>query len=103
CRWLWTVLLADGTRALAGAGRWKDALDHLQQHRGIGHRLLDGRQVAVLATCLTGDPAAALMLLEASAPAEPWEHAVAACLALACSLGHEGHDDEAAAAAIARC
>ena len=41
--WLWTVLLADGARALTSAGRWHDAHTHLQQHRGIGRRMLDGR------------------------------------------------------------
>ena len=39
-KWLWSVLLADGTRALAGAGRWPEALSHVQQHKGIGRRLL---------------------------------------------------------------
>jgi len=60
CRWLWSVLLGDGTRALAGACRWKQALVHVEQHRGIGQRLLDGRQVAILAHCLGGDVTTAL-------------------------------------------
>jgi len=42
CQWLWTVLLADGTRALTSAGRWQEALAYVQQHKGIGRRLLDG-------------------------------------------------------------
>ncbi|MGI5200148.1 hypothetical protein ACQEU6_00700 [Spirillospora sp. CA-108201] len=41
CRWLWTVLLADGTRALTSAGQWQEALAYVQQHKGIGRRLLD--------------------------------------------------------------
>jgi hypothetical protein len=45
-----------------------------------GHRLLDGRQVAVIATLTAGDPAGALALLDASTTHQPWEHAVAACL-----------------------
>ncbi|MBT2369318.1 hypothetical protein J7E88_29445 [Streptomyces sp. ISL-10] len=54
--WLWSVLLADGTRALTTAGRWTEALAHVEAHRGIGQRMLDGRQVAVLAALATGDP-----------------------------------------------
>jgi hypothetical protein len=48
-QWMWSVLLADGTRALTRAGRWAEVLRHAKQHRGIGHQLLDGRQVAILA------------------------------------------------------
>ncbi|MGH3903080.1 MAG: hypothetical protein ACRDTE_02600, partial [Pseudonocardiaceae bacterium] len=40
-RWLWSALLSDGTRALTRAGRWAQALQHAQQHKGIGQRLLD--------------------------------------------------------------
>ena len=50
-QWMWSVLLADGTRALTRAGRWAEALQHAHQHKGIGDRLLDGRQVAILAHC----------------------------------------------------
>jgi hypothetical protein len=84
-QWLWTVLLADATRALAGAGRWADALVHVEQHGGVGQRMLDGRQVAILAHCLAGDTACALVLLEESTLAESWEQTVAACLTLLCS------------------
>ncbi len=77
--WLWSVLLADGTRALAGAGRWPEALSHVQQHKGIGRRLLDGRQVAIL-TSVFSEPETALQLLRESAPDEEWEETVAACL-----------------------
>ncbi len=45
-QWLWTVLLSDGTRALTRTGQWAEALRHVQQHKGIGQRLLDSRQVA---------------------------------------------------------
>jgi hypothetical protein len=40
--WLWTVDLADGTRALTSAGRWADAEEHLRRRNGIGNRMLDG-------------------------------------------------------------
>lgn len=83
-QWLWTILLADGTRALASAGRWDQALAHAESHGGIGRRLLDGRQVAILTRLLAGDPAAALHLLNDSTPTEPWENAIAACLSVLC-------------------
>lgn len=84
CQWLWTVLLADGTRALAGASRWGEALAHVEQHSGVGRRLLDGRQIAILARCLAGDPTSATALLDESALSEPWEQPVAACLSVLC-------------------
>lgn len=60
CRWLWAVLLADGTRALASTGRWDEALANVRKHAGTGQRLLDGRQVAILARWNFGDPVSAL-------------------------------------------
>lgn len=83
-RFLWTVLLADGTRALTRAGHWAKALDHVRRHRGIGQRLLDGRQVLVLAHCATGDHRKALDCLDASLTQDRWENAVAAALRLLC-------------------
>lgn len=44
--WLWRVLLADGTRTFTTKGRCDEALAHIKQHRGIGKRMLDGRQVS---------------------------------------------------------
>ncbi|MFJ8953507.1 hypothetical protein ACIRO1_25670 [Streptomyces sp. NPDC102381] len=84
CQWLWAVLLGDGTRALATAGQWDRARAHTEQHRGVGQRLLDGRQVEVLARCLGGQPLEALEFLNKTALAEGWEHPVAACLAVLC-------------------
>ncbi|WP_378297046.1 hypothetical protein [Actinomadura sediminis] len=81
-QWLWTVNLADGTRALTTAGRWNVALDHLHKHNGIGQRMLDGRQVAVIARILSNDRAMAQQLLAQTAPGMPWENAVTACLAV---------------------
>ena len=57
---------------------------HAEQHRGVGQRLLDGRQVAVLARYSAGDLAAALTLIRESTTAEPWEQLVAACLTVLC-------------------
>jgi hypothetical protein len=83
-QWMWTVLLSDGTRALTRAGRWTEALQHAQQHKGIGDRLLDGRQVAILAHCDVGDYDTALHLLADSSTPTPWEEAVAACMKVLC-------------------
>lgn len=82
--WLWSVLLADGTRALTSSGRWDEALAYLRRHQGIGGRMLDGRQVAVIAYITEADEAGALRLLGETEPGEPWEEAVAACLTALC-------------------
>jgi hypothetical protein len=79
-QWLWTVLLADGTHALTAAGRWGDALTHLRRHQGVGTRMLDGRQVAVVTAIVTADHAEAETLLAETTRGEPWEQAVAVCL-----------------------
>ncbi|MGH3693306.1 MAG: hypothetical protein ACRDRX_04780 [Pseudonocardiaceae bacterium] len=83
-RFLWSVLLADGTRALTRAGQWDEALRHIEQHKGIGKRMLDGRQVAILARCTAGDCDGAIDMLNDSSTPEPWEQAVAACLRTLC-------------------
>ncbi|MGH3735015.1 MAG: hypothetical protein ACRDT6_05265 [Micromonosporaceae bacterium] len=84
-RWLWSVHLADGTRALTSAGRWQDAHQHLQARKGIGRRMLDGRQVAVIAHATADDHDGALELLDTTAPGEPWQDAVTACLTALCA------------------
>lgn len=83
-QWLWTVLLSSGAHALVTAGRWDDAYRRLQQHNGIGRRMLDGRQVAVIAHATAGRRARALELLHDTEPGEPWERAVTASLTLLC-------------------
>ncbi|UKY54697.1 hypothetical protein [Streptomyces inhibens] len=83
-QWLWTVLLADGARALVSAGRWADALEQLQRHKGIGRRMLDGRQVAVIDRVTAGDTGGAMELLAHTVRGEPWETAVTACLTVLC-------------------
>lgn len=82
--WLWAVLLATGARALAIAGRWTDAHTRLHGYNGIGRRMLDGRQVAVIAHAVTGDTHGALTLLTDTTPGDPWENAVTACLTIQC-------------------
>ncbi|MEV0177082.1 hypothetical protein AB0I00_39015 [Streptomyces sp. NPDC050803] len=82
--WLWRVLLADGTRTLTTEGRWAEALAHIEAHHGIGKRMLDGRQVAVLAALVSGDTAWAAALLADTMPGDPWEQAVTTCLTVLC-------------------
>ncbi|MDX3241729.1 hypothetical protein [Streptomyces sp. ME18-1-4] len=82
--WLWRVLLADGARALTAAGRWSEALAHVEAHRGVGQRMFDGRQVAVLAAVAAGNTLGANDLLAATEPGEPWEDAVTDCLNVLC-------------------
>ncbi|MGW9211010.1 hypothetical protein ACWGR4_29000 [Embleya sp. NPDC055664] len=86
--WLWAVLLATTARALAASGRWEHAHAHLAAHRGIGRRMLDGRQIAVLTHATTGNPTTALELCATTTPGEPWEQAVTACLATLCEPDH---------------
>jgi hypothetical protein len=81
---VWTTLLADGTRALAVAGRWQEAARHAAAHRGIGKRLLDGRQATILAHLECGHADTAVALVARSAVTEPWEHALQALLRVLC-------------------
>lgn len=85
-RFLWAILLADGTRALCAANRWPNVAHHLHRYNGIGTRLLDGRQVAVLAALHLKDPETATRILARTDCVQPWEHAVAFCLATATQL-----------------
>ncbi|MER7693010.1 hypothetical protein [Streptomyces sp. NPDC097610] len=104
--WLWRVLLADGTRTLTTEGRWAEALTHIEAHRGVGKRMLDGRQVALLAALVAGDMAGAAVLLADTMPGDPWEQAVTACLTVLCrrDAGQpvDGHLADLAAAYLAR-
>ena len=84
-RWLYTVHLADGTRALTSAGRWHDAELHLRQRNGISRGMLDGRQVAVIAAIVAGDTDAALATIAEAEPRQPWEAVVGSCLTLLCT------------------
>ncbi|WP_236808250.1 hypothetical protein [Amycolatopsis albispora] len=82
--WLWAVLLATGGRALAAAGRWAEARARLDAYKGVGRRMLDGRQIAVIAHAVSGDADSALALLAETTPGDPWENAVTACLTIQC-------------------
>ena len=79
-QWLWAALLTDGLRALCRAARWIDAVRKAQTHDGIGNRLLDGRQIAIVARSAGGHREAAAQILQQTDVSEPWERTVAACL-----------------------
>lgn len=87
--WLWKVVLADGTRTLTTAGRWAEALAHIEENRGVGQRMLDGRQVAVLAA-LSHTPTDAAALITMTTPGERWENAVTGCLDVMCRKALRG-------------
>ncbi|ORT47813.1 hypothetical protein KBI5_17695 [Frankia sp. KB5] len=102
-QWLWTVLLADGVRARTTAGRWQDASTYLRRHKGIGQRLFDGRQVAILASAIAGNRADAQALLGATACTEPWETAVRDCLTMLCRRPDDPGVSAAATAMLDHC
>ncbi|MFI7707500.1 hypothetical protein [Nonomuraea sp. NPDC049480] len=83
-QWLWGVFLAEGARALISAGRWQQAAKHSERHHGVGRRLLDGRQAAIVSRCLAQQPKDAQALLDDSTPSEPWERLVARALDVLC-------------------
>jgi hypothetical protein len=84
CTLIWAALLADGTRSLTQAGRWSEAAARAAAHRGIGTRLLDGRQVAIIAHLHESRPDHAAELVEQSQIIEPWERAVQNVLRVLC-------------------
>ncbi len=69
---------------------------HIEEHRGIGRRILDGRQVAVLARATTGNLPGALALLDDTEPGDPWEDAVTAVLTALCRPGDRQAAEHAA-------
>jgi thiopeptide-type bacteriocin biosynthesis protein len=79
-RWLHSVLMHDGTRALAAAGHWDQAAEHAARYDDDPGRLRDARQARIIASVTSGDGDAAIALIDESIRTEPWEHAVAACL-----------------------
>ncbi|YCK40775.1 hypothetical protein ACNF49_43970 [Actinomadura sp. ATCC 39365] len=87
CTELWVALLIDGARALAQQGRWSEAADAMTSHRGIGDRLLDGRQLKIMALLEQGRPVDATALIDSTVPAEPWETVVASLLRIAICPG----------------
>lgn len=80
CTELWIALLTDGARALARAGRWTEAAQIMVAHRGIGNRLLDGRQIMITSLAERGLPDQAIAMIDSSSLEEQWENTVAALL-----------------------
>ncbi|WP_336215052.1 hypothetical protein [Nonomuraea sp. LPB2021202275-12-8] len=99
---LWAALLADGARALALAGRWQEAAEHAAKNRGVGTRLLDGRQVTILALADRGQLDQAIAMVQDSMTAEPWEEAVASLLRVYCQRAADADTKEDLAAMIRR-
>ena len=102
-RWLWMVLLGDGLRALAADGRWEQAAQEAHRRSGVGDRLLDGRQAAVIARAASGDAAGALEIIEESRPEQEWEEAVASCLQVLCRTAGRLPDQGAVGEMVRRC
>ncbi|MER5322265.1 hypothetical protein [Streptosporangium roseum] len=84
CTELWVTLLIDGARALASLGRWTEAADSMAAYRGVGQRLLDGRQITIMSLLEQDLPQQATDMIESSATTEPWENAVAGILRIYC-------------------
>lgn len=84
CEELWVTVLVDGARALARIGRWTEAADAMTAHRGIGNRLLDGRQIKIMSLMERGLDQEARATIDSTAPTEPWENTIAALLRICC-------------------
>ncbi|MFE0901557.1 hypothetical protein, partial [Streptomyces smyrnaeus] len=84
CQELWVCILVDGARALARSGQWTKAADAMAEHRGIGNRLLDGRQIKIMSLVERDLREQARDMIDSTCSAEPWENAVAAVLRLCC-------------------
>lgn len=81
---LWVTLLVDGARALARIGRWTQAAETMAQHRGIGNRLLDGRQIKIMSLMEQGLDQQARDMIDATQPTEPWETPIGLLLRAHC-------------------
>ncbi|MEV5413394.1 hypothetical protein AB0K60_31750 [Thermopolyspora sp. NPDC052614] len=84
CEELWVTILIDGARALARIGRWTEAAEAMAAHRGVGNRLLDGRQIMIMSLLERGLYQQARATIESTDPAEPWEDVIAAFLLVCC-------------------
>ncbi|MEU6351602.1 hypothetical protein ABZ896_20040 [Streptomyces sp. NPDC047072] len=84
CKELWVTVLVDGARALARVGRWTEAADAMTAHRGIGNRLLDGRQIKIMALMEDGLLRQARDTIDSTTSTEAWENVIAALLRICC-------------------
>jgi thiopeptide-type bacteriocin biosynthesis protein len=87
--WLRDVLLQDGTRSLAAAGKWDQAAEHAAWHDDAPHRMFEARQSRIAASIQEGDTAFALALAGSGKRAAPWEDAIAVVLR-ACAILESG-------------
>lgn len=95
CTELWSTLLIDGARALVRAGCWTRATETIANHRGIGHRLLDGRQIKIMSLLEQDLRPQATALIDSTMPTENWETAVGCLLRLSCRhIGAKAPHDE---------
>src|SRR5215472_10409654 len=65
-------------------GRWTDGGEIMATHHGIGTRLLDGRQIKIMALLERGLHSEAVATIDATVPQESWEAVVAAILRAYC-------------------
>ena len=95
CTDLWSTLLIDGARALARAGCWTRAAETIAAHRGIGTRLLDGRQITIMSLLEQDLHPQARALIDSTVPTETWETAVENLLRLSCTQARPSvpHDE----------
>lgn len=103
CTGLWAAVLTDGSRALVQAGRWIEAAEALALHQGVGTRLLDGRQVSILALVQQNNARQAVAMVDESQLVDPWETVIGDllrtyCRAAAGALEENDLDDTLAAA-----
>lgn len=84
CQELWVTLLVDGARALARIGRWTEAAEVMAKHRGIGNRLLDGRQIKIMSLMEQGLDQQARDMIDATQSTEPWEPPIGLLLRAHC-------------------
>jgi hypothetical protein len=96
---LWTAFLSDGTRALTRASRWDEALLASERRGGIGDRLLDGRQTAIIARLIAGNLDGAKAMIADTAAVDPWEEVLAAYLE-ACLVAATSCADTATCASL---
>ncbi|MYW06540.1 hypothetical protein [Streptomyces sp. SID3343] len=92
CEELWVTVLIDGARALARIGRWTEAAKAMAAHRGVGNRLLDGRQIMIMSLLERGLDRQAHAMIDSTVPAEPWENTIAALLRACCRPRQEELD-----------
>ncbi|MFF7251294.1 thiopeptide-type bacteriocin biosynthesis protein [Embleya sp. NPDC008237] len=92
--WYRTVLLRDGTRALAATGEWTRAAAHAVLHDPTPERLQAARQTRIIALATAGNHTDALAVLDNTDPADHDTPIAAALRAIVnAAAGHPHHDE----------